>query len=335
MQNENPTKATELMQKAVPMMLKLDIAPTPYNYGIWYEYVSNRNQKLNQIMDGTLRKLGNLPGYLSRELFHEFLLPDEFQEGHTQKNKLQSIVTHVESSSKNMSNGLDELSAVLTKSQKILKRADKSEHLEKVIHYLEQGALSASQKANQFNQSLSQVQEELAQLKVEFEDLKKHIEIDELTQLHNKKGLERYLYKWLPDAEDDVSIILLDIDDLGLINDQFGKRAGTGLIRYIAQLIKSFKLEKAIMARFEGGTFAILLNEAPLDFTHSFAELLRQKVSEQKIRYKQSKIHMPQVTVSLGIATILGQEGPNDLLERARDNLQHAKQSGKNRTSDR
>ncbi|MGB7390312.1 diguanylate cyclase domain-containing protein [Marinomonas sp.] len=335
MQNESPTKATELMQKAVPMMLKLEVAPTPYNYGIWYEYVSNRNQKLNQIMDGTLRKLGHLPGFLSRELFHEFLLPDEFQQGNGQKKKLKSIVDSAASSSKDMSKGLDELNTVLAKSRKILKRADKEEHIDSVINYLEKGALVASQKANHFNQSLEQVHAELAKLKAELDDIKKQNDVDELTQLGNQKGFERTLYQWLPDAEDDISIILLDIDNLASINQQFGKRAGTALIRYIADLMKTLALEKSVMSRFEGGTFGILLNEATLDFTHRFAELLRQQISEQKIRYKQSKIHMPQVTVSVGIATLLGQEGPEEFLERARKNLLRAKQSGKNCTSDR
>jgi len=99
--------------------------------------------------------------------------------------------------------------------------------------------------------------------------------------------------------------------------------------------MKSLAVDKSVLARFEGGTYGIILNEATLDFTHRFAELLRQQISEQKIRYKQSKIHMPQVTVSIGIATLLGQEGPEDFLNRARKNLLRAKQSGKNCTSDR
>ncbi|REG85675.1 GGDEF domain-containing protein [Marinomonas pollencensis] len=335
MQNESPTKATELMQKAVPMMLKLDVAPTPYNYGIWYEYVSNRNQKLNQIMDGTLRKLGHLPGFLARELFHEFLLPEEFQQGNGQKEKLANIVDQAATSSKAMGKGLDELNLVLTKSRKILNRADKAEHIDNVINYLEKGALAATHKANQFNQSLDQVHSELAKLKAELDDMKKQNDVDELTQLVNQKGFERRLYEWLPQAEDDISIILLDIDNLATINKQFGKRAGTALIRYIAEIIKSLAVEKSVLARFEGGTYGILLNEATLDFTHRLAELLRLQISEQKIRYKQSKVHMPQVTVSIGIATLLGQEGPEDFLKRARKNLLRAKQSGKNCTSDR
>ncbi|MGO3344132.1 MAG: GGDEF domain-containing protein [Marinomonas sp.] len=335
MQNENPTKAAEFMQEAVPLMLKLNISPTPYNYGIWYAYVSNRNQKLNQIMDSTLRKLGNIPSFLSRELFHEFLLPDEFNTGHGQQKQLKTIIHTVESSSKEMSQGLKDLNLVLEKSRKILKHANKEEHFDKVIHYIEKGTLLASQKATHFHQSLSLVQQELDELKVEFEEVKKQIEVDELTQLSNKKGLERQLYQWLPEAEDDISIILLDVDNLNEINEQFGKRAGTALIRYLAELMRALKLEKTLLARFEGGTFCILMNEATLDVTHRFAELIRQKVSAQKIRYKQSKVHMPQVTVSIGIATLLGEESPEDFLNRARTNLLHAKQAGKNQTSDR
>ena len=73
MHPDSPRQANALLHKAVPLMRKMDIAPTPYNYGIWYEYVRQTSPKLNQLVDSTIGKLGSLPSFMSKELFHQFL----------------------------------------------------------------------------------------------------------------------------------------------------------------------------------------------------------------------------------------------------------------------
>ncbi|WOD07320.1 hypothetical protein [Marinomonas sp. GJ51-6] len=80
----NKQQADHLMRSAIPLMEKLDIPPTPYNYGIWYEYASNRTPELNKVVDTALRRFGSLPAFVSQELFSEFLLSEEFQHAHRQ-----------------------------------------------------------------------------------------------------------------------------------------------------------------------------------------------------------------------------------------------------------
>ncbi|WP_409419500.1 diguanylate cyclase domain-containing protein [Marinomonas sp. RS-M-Aa-14] len=326
----NIKQANQLMRSAIPLMVKLDIPPTPYNYGIWYEYASNRNPKLNQVVDRTLRRFGGLPAFVSRELFHEYLLPEEFQQADRQGTALKNLTTNLETDTTQVSNELQKLSNTLKRSKKALTNLDDPKQLERLALVLEQGAFKANQAIEHFSQSLQAVQEELASLRSELSHVKKNGELDALTLLANEKGFERALFSMLPHAEDDLTLLLIDIDDLGGINQEYGNKVGTSLIRYIAKLLLSSLPEQSFLARLNGGRFAILLNETELSMATQLAESLRQEVAAQKIRYKNTKMLLRPVSISIGVATLFGDESPTELVERAQHYLLYAKHSGKN-----
>ncbi len=333
MRQENPSQAVSLLRKAVPLMMKLKIAPTPYNYGVWYTYVSNRNKKLNHLMDSTIQKLGSLPDFVSKELFQEFILDEDLKVNHSQTDQLDHMVDAIESSSNKMSQGLDTLNTSLDKTRKALKSHNRIDNIEKIVRYLEVHSNKASEQTQLFQTSLQEVQNQISSLKNEIEQSKNSSDKDPITNLLNKQGLERYLFSWISTAEDDLSIILIDIDDLSLINKNYGKKIGTAIIRFLGQFLQSKNLENSVTARLDGGTFAILVCEESLSFNSQFAEQIRLQIENQVIRTKRTQEPLPSLTVSIGIATLVGQELGENLLTRAKDNLIHAKEKGGNQVS--
>ncbi|WP_219702023.1 GGDEF domain-containing protein [Marinomonas lutimaris] len=327
----NIKQANKLMRSAIPLMVKLDIPPTPYNYGIWYEYASNRSPKLNQVVDRALRRFGSLPAFVSQELFNEFLLPEEFQYAHRQDSTLKSLTTNLETDTTSISNELEKFNGTLRSAKAALKNANNVAQVEKLALFLEQGAFKANQAVENFSRSLLSAQEELATLRSELLDVKKNTELDAITLLANEKGFERSLFSLVPYAEDDLTLLLIDIDDLAEINQEYGKKVGTSLIRYIAKLLLGLLPENGSIARLKGGRFAMLLSETELSVASQLAEFIRNEVSIQKIRYKNTKVLLRQVTVSIGVATLFGDESPNELVERSQHYLLYAKRSGKNR----
>ena len=335
MHPDSPRQANALLHKAVPLMRKMDIAPTPYNYGIWYEYVRQTSPKLNQLVDSTIGRLGSLPSFISKELFHQFLVSEEARYNNEHKDKLEALVDNISTNTYTMSNSLQELEGVVTKSQRVLARADRHKHLEKVVRYLDQGTKKALADAQHFSQTLNQVNEEVLQLKAELDEIKNNVDLDPLTQLFNQKGLERQLYSLIPGSEDDLSLLLLDIDHLKDINTKHGRRAGTALICHIGRILLSKKLENATLARLNGGTFAIVLHEATLDYAIEYAEILRSHLNKQRLKNRSGQGIIEKICVSAGVATIIGQESPNNLIARASGYLDNAKRQGRNRTASR
>ncbi|WP_262368487.1 GGDEF domain-containing protein [Marinomonas sp. IMCC 4694] len=326
----NIKQANRLMRSAIPLMVKLNIPPTPYNYGIWYEYASNRNPTLNQLVDRALRRFGGLPAFVSKEIFNEFFLPEEYQNTQHQGAALKKLTCDLETHTAGTSDELGQFNRTLRKARKAIKKTSDPQQLDKLVLMIDKSAFHASQAVESFCESLNAAHEELAVLRAELSEAKKSTEIDNLTLLANAAGFERSLFSLTPHAEDDLTLLIIDIDNLGEINRLHGVKAGTSLIRYIANLLLESLPENGFIARLKGGQFAMLLSETELSMGSHFAETIRNAVSMQKISNKNSKALLNQVTVSIGVATLYGDESPTELITRTKNYLQHAKRSGKN-----
>lgn len=335
MHSDSPRQANALLQKAIPLMRKMDIAPTPYNYGIWYEYVRQSTPKLNHLVDTTIGRLGSLPSFISKELFHQFLVSEEARFNNEHKDKLEELVNTVSSQTNTMTESLEELQSVMHQSRHVLSRADRHRHLDKVVNYLDRSTKKALEDVEHFSQALNQVNAEVLQLKAELNEIKNNADLDPLTQLLNQKGLERQLYTLIPSSEDDLSLLIMDIDHLKEINNEHGRRAGTALICHISRILNSKKLDNATLARMDGGTFAIVLHEATLDSAIEYAEMLRHHLNKQRFKSRSGQGIIEQIKVSFGVATVIGQESPNNLIARASGYLDNAKRQGRNRTASR
>ncbi|WP_110572554.1 GGDEF domain-containing protein [Marinomonas alcarazii] len=323
-------QANKLMRSAIPLMVKLDIPPTPFNYGIWYEYASNNNPKLNQLVDRSLRRFGSLPAFVSKELFTEFLLPEEFQQADAQGARLKNLTSSLETNTTDISKDIGLFQSHLQKTKEVIDEVSTPSQIEQLASTLEQGAFQVNQAIERFGRSLVSAQEELASLRAELSDVKRNTELDAMTLLANEKGFERKLFSLVPYAEDDLTLLLIDIDNLAKVNEEYGKKAGTSLIRYISKVLLGMLPESGFLARIEGGRFAMLLSETELSVAAQLAESIRHEVSIQKIRYKNTKVLLRQVTVSIGVATLFGDESPKELVERSQHYLLYAKRSGKN-----
>lgn len=323
-------QANQRMRSAIPLMLKLNIPPTPENYGIWYEYASNSTPKLNHIVDKAIRRFGSLPSFVSSDLYRAFLLPIEVKKA---KNHNQTLTTLSSSLGSETQTALAQLTAFSTKLTQVsaeLKQDPDNGQLEQLTVMLEQSALETNTVIKQYSQHLLEVQKELAALKIALSNTKKTDETDLLTSLANAKGFERYLFAFNQKAEDDLSLLLIDIDDLAGINEEYGEKAGTALIRYVGKLLQAKLPLHCVLARIEGGRFAALLKETELSDATWLANQIKDNVASQKIRYKNTQTLLRQVTVSIGVVTVVGSESPKQLIERAQKNLNKAKRSGKN-----
>ena len=85
---------------------------------------------------------------------------------------------------------------------------------------------------------------------------------DELTGLRNRHRFREDLEAaWAYAARQNLllSLIVLDLDDLQSYNDAFGESAGDQLLRHLAAYLTSGQRAYDMIARFDGGEFALLL----------------------------------------------------------------------------
>lgn len=158
--------------------------------------------------------------------------------------------------------------------------------------------------------------------------LKSHADIDYLTGIYNRRGLNQALSVEINRVErygNQLSFVLLDLDNFKLINDKHGHKLGDKLLRDFCQLTRGVLRESDIFARWGGEEFAILLPEAKLEKARLFADKLRATIAAHEFET------VGRITVSMGVAEYKLPESQDALLHRADTALYRAKETGKNR----
>jgi len=172
---------------------------------------------------------------------------------------------------------------------------------------------------------------QLIGLQQTFERLRAEADLDSLTGLANRRrfrtALSREVERWrrygVPCA-----LLLLDIDYMKSINDQFGHPAGDLVIRHIANVLSDVSRDNDTAARLGGEEFALLLANVSGEKASLAAERLRLALAEQAVP------SVGQVSVSVGVAACPEHANSERTLYTASDRaLYVAKNEGRNRVA--
>jgi diguanylate cyclase (GGDEF)-like protein len=130
-----------------------------------------------------------------------------------------------------------------------------------------------------------------------------------------------------------LSVALCDIDDFKLVNDRYSHALGDRTLQTLATLLQRLSRSSDIIARYGGEEFALLLPDTDNSAARDFCERLRESIANYPWEQLQPGL---QVTISVGVATDVGDLGIEELMRVADRRLYRAKDSGKNRvvTSD-
>lgn len=123
-----------------------------------------------------------------------------------------------------------------------------------------------------------------------------------------------------------VSLIMLDIDFFKKVNDNYGHHAGDTTLIHFANIIKEFfKDKKAVIGRWGGEEFVVLLYDAELDEAVKLAEELRKAIENEPFET------VGHITSSLGVTDVTLNDTPTEIFERVDEALYEAKAGGRNR----
>lgn len=177
--------------------------------------------------------------------------------------------------------------------------------------------------------SLLLIKQQFTALRIQAEEMQRIAATDSLTGVRSKRYLLDNGEKLVRDAENQpVCAMLLDIDHFKQINDGLGHITGDHVLAALGDLLNRSFPEDALIVRFGGEEFAVLLPRCAMDEGYARAEVLRRRVEEER------PVNVP-VTVSIGLASTEDAPhlGLNRLLALADQALYTAKERGRNRVS--
>ena len=151
---------------------------------------------------------------------------------------------------------------------------------------------------------------------------------DGLTALANLKKLdlrlEEEILRW-ERYRRPLALILMQLDDFGAVNEQYGRMTGDEVLHHVAVMLKQSVRTIDLPVRYGGNEFAVLLPETNEMGAMIVAERLRMELESQVI--------LPLVqplSASFGVAMLLPGESREELHVRAGRAVQHSKRHGKN-----
>ena len=173
-------------------------------------------------------------------------------------------------------------------------------------------------------------------------DLNEHLEriseTDPLTQINNRRALDRHggqLWNHCLRQREYITVMILDIDYFKPYNDTFGHPQGDVCLQTVAGLLRQ-ELRRSfdILARYGGEEFAVVLGFQNPAQAITQAERLRMCIEKHQIETANTSVS-PYVTISVGLVTMVAQDNYSlaNLFSLADQCLYAAKNAGRNRVA--
>src|SRR5208283_640024 len=151
---------------------------------------------------------------------------------------------------------------------------------------------------------------------------------DELTKIYNRKKFNEVFQEEIAKLKRysrPLSLIMFDIDHFKNINDTYGHDAGDSALMEVVNIVKPMIREADLFARWGGEEFMILTPDTEKEGASEFAERIRKKINDKKLR------KIGELTCSFGVSSHDGGETGDSLLKRVDKALYDAKESGRNK----
>ncbi|MEZ4221513.1 MAG: diguanylate cyclase [Polyangiaceae bacterium] len=126
-----------------------------------------------------------------------------------------------------------------------------------------------------------------------------------------------------------MALMLLDLDGFKHVNDEHGHLAGDGVLKGVADVVRSSIRVMDVFARYGGDEFAVILPDTSAEGAACLGGRLCDRVRETDLE----KVGRGAITLSLGIAAVpeVPIQDARDLVDRADRALYKAKTGGKDR----
>jgi diguanylate cyclase (GGDEF)-like protein len=160
--------------------------------------------------------------------------------------------------------------------------------------------------------------------------------IDDLTQLYNRREMERLLAADMNHAERhgrQLSVAMIDIDHFKQVNDRYGHPVGDEVLRQVARLMVTTLRSSDRPARYGGEEFLLILPDTAGDDLEALLERLRRCCEGHvfAVRHGGRTLEL-RLTISMGTATFPTSGTTVEALIEASDRaLYRAKHAGRNR----
>ncbi|MDX1451860.1 MAG: GGDEF domain-containing protein [Oleiphilaceae bacterium] len=328
------SKAVALLKRTLPEMNRRNIATTPENYAVWYEYVNGENHELISAIEELEANRTAMTSEVHRELYNRFIASAREAAVNKLSESVREVINELLSKIGSEGEGLSRYSHNLHQFSTQMDAANDADEIRSLIRHLIEETHKREEATRQMQDSLATMADEMKQLRAEIARLNSEATTDSLTKVNNRRAFDMEIENLISASKMEnrpLCMLLLDIDHFKQFNDKFGHMIGDKVLRFVATLLKKNVKGSDMVARFGGEEFAILLPETDYTGAISVAENIRDKLAKQTLSDSAEKMQLGTITVSIGAACYQYGELAEELIHRADTCMYEAKRQGRNR----
>ena len=324
-----------LAKTAFALMNECEIAPTPENFELFYNYASGSNSEVGKVIDTYISErrpfTHNVLDELRRRSLHSARALEAIDTASTNAMAtLSAVLEKIEAAGRDAG----DYGRTLSRASGELGTDQSPEDLKKFLDTLIAATQAMEERAVVLESELQRSSAEVNALKTQLEDVRKESLTDGLTAVSNRKAFDQEIAAALEDARrtgKPVSLVMCDIDHFKKFNDTWGHQTGDQVLKLVAKCLSENVKGRDMVARFGGEEFVIVLRQTSLDGATLLAEQIRDYVQSKHLVKKSSGDVLGLLTVSMGVASFADFDSPASLIQRADVCLYRAKNTGRNR----
>lgn len=333
----SPSPPTDLAERVVAAMREHGSPTYPRAFEVWYAHLSGEMPALSMAMQAIITGTEGQVGAADIDQLYDRFISTQRLARHAERTSLQ-VLGEIDGLMSLVDKALDSSERyhgrLCAMSEDVPPPADR----QKLREWVEALVMSTREEVTRKTKLEAQLRDssnEIRNLREALESTRVEALTDPLTGLANRRHFEEMLQKSIDQAtlrREPFALVMADIDFFKQFNDAHGHLTGDQVLRLVARTMKDKFKDKAIITRFGGEEFAVILPEADLIAGKFGAETVRQALLTRELVKRSTNENLGRITISLGVASYARGDTAASLTERADQALMAAKRSGRNRT---
>ena len=302
---ENREQTAELLRMVLPMMSRHAAGFHPVSYAVWYEFAAGTNQDLKTAVDALLTRGQKLGDDEIQELFDRHVATRDIESSRRLRARIQKVVEEVTEATSQASDEVGRYNDGLGVYQDRLQREGSREAIAELVHGLMGDTSKVLGSTTDLKQNLEQSAQEVQRLRGELEAAVGQAQLDPLTGLLNRRGLEQQLTSAYPRGLPAGAMLGIEIDRFSGIVDKYGNVMGDRVLATVAgQLLSAAPGDGALPARDRSNVFLLWLPGATSASAGAIVDRIRRGIESCRIRRNDAEASVEAVSVSIGVTTV-------------------------------
>jgi diguanylate cyclase len=330
-------QAHDLAERVVAAMRQHYSPGYPRAFEVWYAHLSGELPALSMAMNAVIAASNGEVGAADIDTLYERFIGTERFSRQAERTSLQ-VLAEIDGMMALVDQALDSSEKYHGRLAAMSDEVPPSADRQKLREWVEALVLSTREEVARKTQLEGQLREsahEIRNLREALESTRVEALTDPLTGLANRRHFEEMLQKAIDQAtlrREPFALVMADIDFFKHFNDTHGHLTGDQVLRLVARTMKDKFKDKAVITRFGGEEFAIILPEADVVAGKFGAETVRQALLTRELIKRSTNENLGRITISLGVSVYRRGDTASSIVERADNALMQAKRDGRNRT---